>query len=116
MILRSGTFKSLTFSANEFEEVPLGPVLEVSEPSVSEVSIEIQDSFQHTSNAVVEEPLQDPAEPGGPQGQALNTNMAGKITVSPSKFYGEEKEDVEKWLRSFERISKANRYMSIERG
>ena len=45
MILRSGTFKSLTFSANEFEEVPLQPILEVSEPSVSEVSIEIQDSF-----------------------------------------------------------------------
>ena len=105
-----GTFKSLTFSANEFEEVPLEPVLEVSEPSVSEASIEIQDIFQHTSNAVVEEPLQDPAEPVGPQGQALNTNMAetGKITVSSSKFYGDGKEDVEKWLRSFERISEAN--------
>ena len=35
---------------------------------------------------------------------------AGKITVSPSKFYGDEKEDVEKWLRSFERISTANRW------
>ena len=60
----------------------------------------------------MEEPLQDPAEPVGPQGQALNTNMAeaGKITVSPSRFYGDGKEDVEKWLRSFERISKANRW------
>ena len=88
MILRSGTFKSLTFSTNEFEEVSLEPALEVSEPSVSEVSIEIQDSFQHTSHAVVEEPLQDQAEPVGPQGQALNTNMAeaGKITVLPPNF------------------------------
>ena len=88
MILRSGTFKSLIFSANESEEVPLELVLEVSEPSVSEASIEIQDSFQHTSNAVVEESLQDPAEPVGPQGQALNTNMAeaGKITFLPPNF------------------------------
>ena len=60
----------------------------------------------------MEEPLQDPDEPVGPQGQAINTNMAeaGKNTVSPSKFYGDEKEDVEKWLLSFERISTANRW------
>ena len=35
---------------------------------------------------------------------------AGKITISPSKFYGDGKEDVEKWIRSFERISTANQW------
>ena len=35
---------------------------------------------------------------------------AGKITISPSKFYEDGKEDVEKWIRSFERISTANQW------
>ena len=33
-----------------------------------------------------------------------------KIVVQPSKFFGEPGEDVEKWLRNFERTSKANNW------
>ena len=33
-----------------------------------------------------------------------------KTVVQPSKFFGEPGEDVEKWLRSFERTSKANNW------
>ena len=31
-----------------------------------------------------------------------------KTVVHPTKFFGEPGEDVEKWLKSFDRISKAN--------
>ena len=31
-----------------------------------------------------------------------------KTVIRPSKFFGEPGEDVEKWLKSFERVSRAN--------
>ena len=38
----------------------------------------------------------------------LNMEEPPKTVVHPSKFFGEPGEDVEKWLKDFERISKAN--------
>ena len=33
-----------------------------------------------------------------------------KTVVHPNKFFGEPGEDVEKWLRSFDRVAKANNW------
>ena len=33
-----------------------------------------------------------------------------KTVVQPSKFFGEPGEDIKKWLKSFERVSKANNW------
>ena len=35
---------------------------------------------------------------------------SGKSQVTPSKFYGEVGEDFESWIKTFDRISKANRW------
>ena len=41
---------------------------------------------------------------------ATNQDDQQKTVVQPSKFFGEPGEDIEKWLKSFERVSKANNW------
>ena len=42
---------------------------------------------------------------------ATNQDDQQKTVVQPSKFFEEPGEDIEKWLKSFERVSKANNWM-----
>ena len=109
MFLRSGTFKTPTLLPVEFGELLLESLLEVSEHSDSDASAQNQDIIAFSPSRILEEQLEQLDEVLGLQ---ANPNMAkaGKSTISPSKFYGDGKEDVEKWIRSFERISTANQW------
>ena len=104
MFSRSGIFKTLTSLPVELGELPLEPLLEV---SYCDASAQNQDIIALSPNSILEEQQEQPAQPDEILTLHSNANMAeaGKIAISPSKFYGDGNKDVEKWIRYFERIS-----------
>ena len=100
MLLRSGTFKLPTSLPEPLDGIPTveqqlpSPLLELSD---SDSSPSMQSASGHS------------VEPPQPETLAIMAE-AGKNTVTPSKFYGDGREDVDKWLRSFERVAKANQW------
>ena len=100
MLLRSGTFKLPTSLPEPSDRIPTmeqqlpSPLLELSD---SDSSPSMQSASGHS------------VEPPQPETLAIMAD-AGKNTVTPSKFYGYGREDVDKWLRYFERVAKANQW------
>ena len=100
MLLRSETFKFPTSLPEHSEEMfiveqplPL-PLLELSD---SDLPLSVQSGSGQSV---------DPPAPS----DIANMAEAGKNTASPSKFYSDGKKDVEKWLRSFERVAEASQW------
>ena len=100
MLLRSETFKFPTSLPEHSEEL-----FTVEQP-LSSPLVELSDS---DSPPLMQSGLGQSVDPPAPS-HFGNMAKAGKNTVSPSKFYGDGKEDVNKWLRSFERVAKANQW------
>ena len=100
MLLCSGTFKLPTSLPEPSDGIPTveqqlpSPLLELSD---SDSSPSMQSASGHS------------VEPPQPETLAIMAE-AGKNTVTPSKFYGDGREDVDKWVRSFERVAKANQW------
>ena len=100
MLLRSGTFNFSTslpehseesFTVGQLLSSPLSELSDSDSPPLMQSGL--GQSVDHPAHSHI-------------------GNMAetGKNTVSLSKFYGDGKEDVDKWLRSFERVAKANQW------
>ena len=100
MLLRSGTFKFSTSLPEHSEES-----FTVEQLLSSPLSV-LSDS---DSPPLMQSGLGQSVDPPA-HSHIGNMAEAGENTVSPSKFYGDGKEDVDKWLRSFERLAKANQW------
>ena len=99
MLLRSGTFKFPTSLPEHSEES--FTVEQLSSSPLSELSVS-------DSPPLMQSGLGQSVDPPA-HSHIGNMAEAGKNTVSSSKFYGDGK-DVDRWLRPFKRVAKANQW------